>query len=263
MNIKNEIQANTHHNFLSRYRTELLLAVLALALYLPGSNWGMPYANDPLRARGWATDAITPLDSLAQLHDLVHPKPSQFPAYPLMHHFVLAIVYSPYLLFLLATKQMSNPTPTYPFGLSDPVGTLRVLEILGKSISLMMALGTVVVIYRAAKILWGHTAGLLASIFIMLLYPMFYYSRTGNVDVPVLFWISLGLLTFTQIIQHGFTTRRAVWIGIFADGSHYKKNRLHAHQDQDSALPACQVSTAFPISTPHSGHTACSAPFRS
>src|SRR4029453_9560136 len=54
-----------------------------------------------------------------------------------------------------------------------------------------------------------------AAIFAMVSFPMFYYSRTGNVDVPVLFFTALALAMFARIIKRGFTVSRAVWLGTF------------------------------------------------
>ena len=50
----------------------------------------------------------------------------------------------------------------------------------------------------------------------MLLYPMVYYSRTGNFDVPYMFWATLGLWAYALILRHGFTYRRAVALGACA-----------------------------------------------
>ena len=108
-------------NLLRKFEVELTLAALALALYLPGVDWGLPYATDPARTHGWAYDAITPLDPLSQLKNLTEPIPHEWVAYPLMHHIVLAVVYSPYLLYLLATGRLVPGSAQYPFGLADPV----------------------------------------------------------------------------------------------------------------------------------------------
>lgn len=59
-------------------------------------------------------------------------------------------------------------------------------------------------------------SGIIAGIFIMLLYPMVYYSRTGNIDVPVLFWTSFGILLLAHIVVEGLSTKRAVWLGMCA-----------------------------------------------
>ena len=47
-------------------------------------------------------------------------------------------------------------------------------------------------------------------------YLMFYYSRTGNLDVPAFFWSAIGLAILANVLTNGLTTRRAVWLGVFA-----------------------------------------------
>jgi hypothetical protein len=198
-------------------RTALLLAVIAFLIYLPGIGWGLPYANDPVRTHGWATDSLTPLEPLAQVHGLFAPKSDRYLGYPLMHHFVLLTAYVPYLLYVWLSGGLQSPGGAeFPFGLANPVRALQTLEIIGKVVSMCMAAGIVATAYITAKMLWDRTAGLLAGTFTMLLYPMVYYSRTGNLDVPVLFWTSLGLMAYVRILLLGLTTRRAAFLGVFA-----------------------------------------------
>jgi hypothetical protein len=197
-------------------RTILLLAALAFLLYLPGLGWGLPYANDPLRTHGWATDSLTPLEPLSQVAGLLSHRADRYLGYPLMHDFVLLLAYAPYLVFLWITGGLQHPGADFPFGLADPVGSLQKLEMIGKLVSMIMAAGIVAAAYVCARILWNRSAALLAAVFTMLLYPMSYYSRTGNLDVPALFWSVLGLAVYARTLVSGVTTRRMVWLGIFA-----------------------------------------------
>jgi hypothetical protein len=45
---------------------------------------------------------------------------------------------------------------------------------------------------------------------------MIYYSRTGNFDVPYMFWVALGVWAYVLILRGGFTLRRAVALGACA-----------------------------------------------
>jgi 4-amino-4-deoxy-L-arabinose transferase-like glycosyltransferase len=196
-------------------RLEIALALLALALYVPGIGWGLPYANDALRIRGWATDAITPLGPLTEIHGiLVGYDETAYLGYPLLHYFVLAAVYAPVLAVLWLSGEFARPSAMYPFGFGDAVFALQLLEIVARLVTAGMAAVTVVATYRVGRILWNRPTGLLAALFLMLSYPMFYYSRTGNLDVPVLMWTSLGLVVFAKVLALGLTLRRAVWLGI-------------------------------------------------
>ncbi len=199
----------------TKNRDQWLLFAAAVAVYLPGFGWGLPYATQYDRIHGWATDAVTPLDPLVQFYNLMQGGPYEWIWYPLMHHALLVVVYSPYLLYLFATGQFSNPSAEFPFGLADAYTSLQVLEYLGKAVTLAMAAGTIVIAYRIAHTLWDRATARLAAVLFMLTYPMFYYSKTGNVDVPLLFWTALAILVFIQITYHGFSVRRAVWLGSF------------------------------------------------
>ncbi len=197
-------------------RTEMILGGMALLLYVSGIDWGLPYATNSSRLHGWAYDTITPLDALSQLNDLARETPHEWVPYPLMHHIILAIIYTPYLLYLVVTGELALGQSHYPLGLADPVGALQVLELMGKSVSTVMAVGVVLVVFRIGKLQWGEVTGVIAATLVMLLYPMVYYSRTRNIDVPVLFWTSLGVLLLAHIVVEGLSTTRVVWLGMSA-----------------------------------------------
>jgi hypothetical protein len=191
--------------------------LLALVLYAPMIGWGIPYATAPDRTKTFATDEILPLEGLAEMHNtFVVSKPDRNYGYPWWHYFVVSVAQAPYLAYLMLTGGMQSPTPEFPFGLKDPVGALQMLTLLGRSVSVLMAAGVVIAAYFFAQTLWGHLAGVVTALLTMLNYLMFYYSRTGNLDVPLLFWSSIGLVIFAKILVQGVTMRRAVWLGVFA-----------------------------------------------
>ena len=198
-------------------RTPLALIALALALYLPTIGWGVPRANSPERTKTYATDAILPLEALAEMHNtLIVSKPGRNYGYPWFHYAVVAGVQAPYLGYLLAIGEMAAPTPEYPFGLKDPVGGLCMLVLLGRLVSVLMAAGVVVSTYWFARKLWGHETGLIAALFGLVSYPMIYYSGVGNMDIPVTFWSAVGVAVFAYIIKEGLDVTRGVWLGIMA-----------------------------------------------
>jgi hypothetical protein len=195
-----------------------ILFLIAVAVYLPGFWWGAPYvtAAAPEQIRSWGTDDLTPLGPLADLHNLIEPKPDRNLAYPLMHSFIVAAAYAPYLAFLWLTGGMTSISATYPYGLVDPVGTLKILTYISHLISVFMGAGIVVAAYDTGRTLWNHRTGLIAALLTMVSFPMFYYSRTGNVDIPMQFFLALALAFFARILTGGLTVQRAVWLGIFA-----------------------------------------------
>jgi hypothetical protein len=146
----------------------------------------------------------------------VSPAPDRNIGYPWFHYVVVSAAQAPYLAALWITGDFSAPRATFPFGLADPVRDLKVLTVIGRLVSVAMAAGIVAASFFFARAFWGQAAGLVAAILTMLSYPMFYYSRTGNLDVPAFFWSAVGLAIFARILTQGLTARRALGLGLFA-----------------------------------------------
>lgn len=196
-------------------RTHLVLLLLALLAYAPGFWWGAPHATGPDRTNAWGVDDEPPLGPLAQAHDILHPKAEQNPnlGYPMLHPFLVLGSFTPYMGYLFATGRVSSPTVAYPHGFRDPVAALRDLTYIAHFLSVLLAVGIVLAAYETGRVLWDEASGRAAAIGAMLMYPMFYYARNSNVDVPVLFFTALGLWAFAVIVRHGLTRRRALAFG--------------------------------------------------
>lgn len=197
--------------------TALGLALMAVTLYAPLIGWGAPRATTPNRIKTFATDEILPLEALAEMRNtFVVSRPDRNYGYPWWHYFTVAVAQAPYLCYLRLTGKLQAPSPDYPFGLQDPVEALRALTLIGRMVSVLMGAGVVVAAYYFGSILLGHLAGVITALLTMLNYLMFYYSRTGNPDVPAFFWSSVGLAIFAKIMIAGLTAGRAAWLGVFA-----------------------------------------------
>ncbi len=202
---------------LRRLRREIALFLGAYLVYLPGIWWGLPFADRRDLVDVWSPDDLAPLKPLTELYNtLVASGSDRFLLYPLFHHFVLVAGYLPYLVWLVLTGRLQDPSPVFPFGFADPVQAFRVLTIISRVISVAMAAAIPVVAYRTALLLWDRRVAALAFVLTLAPYPMFYYSKTANLDVPVLFWTSLGLMAYVRIVVHGVTTRRFACLGAFA-----------------------------------------------
>ena len=70
--------------------------------------------------------------------------------------------------------------------------------------------------YHVARLTWNERAGRFAAILVALMYPMSFYARTGNLDVPVLGLSALGLAAYAAIARHGINRQRALALGLFA-----------------------------------------------
>lgn len=192
-----------------------LLFAVAVAAYLPGFWWGAPTATGPDRVRAWGVDDEAPLGMLGHIQAILsrRPETNTNPGYPMMESFMVGAASAPYLLYLRLTGGMHTPTPTYPFGLADPAASLRILSLLAHLVSVILGAGIVVAAFEAARILWGEQEGLWAAMFTLLMYPMYYYSRTANVDVPALFFIAWAFVAFARVIADGLSVKRAAVLG--------------------------------------------------
>jgi hypothetical protein len=197
--------------------TVVALWLAAVAWYAPLVGWGLPHATSPTRVKTAATDEILPLEALAEMRStFLSPAADRNLGYPWWHYFVAAAAQAPYLAVLKITGGLSEPAPAYPFGLKDPVRSLKVLTVLGRLVSVVMGAGIVVAAFFFSRALWGHAAGVIAAILTMVTYPMVYYSRTGNLDVPAFFWSAVGFAVLAHVLSSGLTVRRGVWLGLFA-----------------------------------------------
>lgn len=198
-------------------RIPALLAILALMLYLPGFWWGAPTATGPGRIHGWAVDDETPLGPLAQVNNILHPQEIQNLGYPLMHSFMVVGAYAPYLGWLRLSGAWAGPQGgEYPYGFQDPIAALRGLSRIGHFVSVLLGVVVVLGAWWAAAAMWGASAGLFAALVTMTTYPMFYYSRTGNVDVPMMAFTAIALAAYAAAIRRPPSARIAILLGAAA-----------------------------------------------
>ena len=196
-------------------RTRLVVLLLALLSYTPGFWWGAPYATAADRTNAWGVDDEPPLGPLAQADDMLHPKPTQNPnlGYPMLHPYLVLGVFTPYMGYLFATRQVQHPTVAFPHGFRDPVGALAMLTYLAHFLSVLLGVGVVLCAFETGRLLWDEASGVVGAVGALLVYPMFYYSRNSNVDVPVLFFTAAALLAFCHITTFGLTRRRVLAFG--------------------------------------------------
>ncbi len=196
-------------------RGHFYVGLLAFLLYLPAFWWGAPHATAADRVSAWGVDDAMPLVPLAEVHNVFYPKPDRNLGYPLLHPFLVSVFYAPYLGFLWLTGQFAHPSGAFPYGFANPAQSLFILTLIARMVSVLLGAGVAIAAYDAALALWDRRTALLAALFAMLSFPMFYYSRTGNPDVPVLFFTAAALAAFARILAGGFTVRRSVALGAF------------------------------------------------
>lgn len=202
---------------LLRARRALLLGAAALLAYTPGFWWGAPYATAADRTNAWGVDDEPPLGPLAQAHDIIAPKKEMNPnlGYPMLHPFIVLGTFAPYVAYLKVSGGLGTPTVAYPHGFSHPADALRNLTWIAHFLSVLFGVGIVLCAYGIGRTFWDESAATIGAMVAMLVYPMFYYARNSNVDVPVLFFTAAGLWATAVVIMRGLTRGRAIWLGVF------------------------------------------------
>ena len=149
-----------------------LVLLLALALFAYGISWGLP------SSRGWAGDEILPQ---AVRHAVAkgfaggwHTK------YPPVHYVLLALVQTP-----LRGLRASHET----------------LMLAGRWLSVVMALGTVWLIYRTGREIYGRRGAVFAALVTALVPPFVYFAKTANVDGPFLLWVAASFLFYVRLLD--------------------------------------------------------------
>ena len=97
------------------------------------------------------------------------------------------------------------------------IGQWANMYLIGRSLTVLMGVGTVWVVYALGTRLWGRRAGLLAALVLAVMPLHAQHSHWMTVDVPATFWVTLSLLWTTRLVQgDGRASRAAVWAGVFA-----------------------------------------------
>jgi len=178
-----------------------LTAGLALILALTALDWGLP------NHIGWDVDSIAPHGPIALgLGDV----DALDPIYPLFHHALSAAAYWPLLRAEAATgawqPEVYRANPLR--GFDDPFGTLSTLILVSRLLTALMAVGCVLLVHSLARERLQSAGGArLVAALCATGHAFAYYSHTGNLDVPYLFW-SLAALRTIVALDAGAPSRR-------------------------------------------------------
>jgi 4-amino-4-deoxy-L-arabinose transferase-like glycosyltransferase len=159
----------------------LILLSFAIAVY--GINWGLP------DWKAWAADELIP-EKVLEAIDKQFAN-GWYYKYPPVQYYLLAILYSP----LLMLKQLG-------WIKFDDLKTYTLLFYLGRSLSVVMGVGTILLIARLGEQVFDRRTGWLAAMG-MTLTPLYvYYAKITNLDIPVLFWTIAFLICYIEILKH-------------------------------------------------------------
>lgn len=170
-----------------------LLAIVALLV--PGLTWGWPGGR-------WAADEVGATRVLAGLE--VGWSGGWHELYPPLHYYVLGLLASPVAAIASASGMGWYELPV-----------LAIVDLQARVVSLAMGLGALVVLATVAARVAGRNVGWPAAALAATFLPFVYYAKTGNVDVPYLFWFVLSL-AFLEAALAGGKTRDVVGVAVTA-----------------------------------------------
>jgi hypothetical protein len=154
----------------------------SLALNVAGLWWGLPGS--------WVAIELKPpyiFDALQR-----HFSNGWYDAYPPLHFYLLAAVWSPLLLLSWLDRLSFDGTAAY-----------TTLVVISRLLSVAMAAGIVAATCVSGTIAFGRRAGLIAAAIAALTTPLLYYAKTANVDVPYLFWWAVSLVFYLRLLESG------------------------------------------------------------
>jgi len=182
--------------------------LLAFGLLIWGLDWGLTDSS-------WAADELRP----DWVRDVLHQGfgSGWYDKYPWLHYAVLAV---PVSAFDLADRMGILPAGS----VASWAGQLALM----RTVSVLMALGTLVGAYLCGVELIGPRRAVLGPL-VLLLTPLFvYYGKMANLDMPALCWFAWAMVAFLRIQRDG-RLRDYVWLGIAAAGSVATKDQAYAN----------------------------------
>lgn len=188
-------------SIIAGYRMVVFALAVASVCFFIAFNWGVPFAVSEDTTSTWAVDTIAPVQPLNEAFHRFSRAGTDPVVYPLFHYMVLAASAVPLVAYELATGGMREPASTFPFGLSHPREFFKRLTLIARLVSLVMALGIVVLTYAMGRELFGERAAWCAALSVALLPPLAYYAKTSNLDVPYLFWTMLALYQYLRMVR--------------------------------------------------------------
>ncbi len=161
----------------------LTVVLLAGAIAIPGIQWGLP---DRL---GWAADELVP-EKVLEAIDLGFANGWHY-KYPPFQYYLLSIFYMPLLALAKLGFIDRNSDSTY-----------TLLFLLGRFLSVLMGMGTIVLIYQLGKEIFNIKTGIFAALIFTLTPVYVYYAKITNLDIPMLFWLVGFLIFYGRILRH-------------------------------------------------------------
>jgi hypothetical protein len=145
----------------------------------------------------------------------------EFHKYGPMPNFILAAPFGVTLGYWYLTGQISHPKDSFPYGLHDPMRQLGTLIFEGRVTMVLLGLIAFYVLAREiAQMTKRHIAVFLAMIFCIAGNAVVVWKLpVPEVDSPMLAFLALSLAVYLRILRRGITTKRLLWMFVFAVAS--------------------------------------------
>jgi hypothetical protein len=184
-----------------------VLALISLALYVPGLRWGLPAMTS------WSQDTIAGIRTLGA----VAGWPDQWQGrYPPLHYLIVRAVYEPTLQWWQYTDAARYDAHTGALLFAPPhQEKIGLLMLIARVVSALMAFGAGVGIWAAARVLTKNNwAALLAGVILLCGAAWTYFAHLGNVDVPSIFWFTWSVYFFARAFESP-APKNALLLGLF------------------------------------------------
>jgi hypothetical protein len=174
-------------------RVAVLASIVVFAAF--GFAWGLPASES------WADDAISPrrcgLGAIVETY-----WPGHFHHYPPLHMAILTVVSLPWMALAILRAKLAG-LPLAPDAL-EPVliepQTMTPIEVSSRLVSLAMLCGIAWNVMRLFERTAGRRVAVGAGAIVAVNSALLYYGRTGNLEVPYLFWSVWALVEVDRVL---------------------------------------------------------------
>ena len=187
-------------------QTLAAIAFGSLVLNVLGIWWGVPSV--------WMGDEITSKAVLTGLSQ--HFSRGWFDRYPPLQFYVLSAVFSPWLI----------SRSLHWIHVSDLTQDVALL-ILGRLVSVVAGLGTVIGVFLCGEEAFGKRVGLFAAGMVALLSIFIFYAKSANPEVPYVWWFTASLVFYLRFIRT-LALRDVIWCAACATLAVCTKDQAYA-----------------------------------
>lgn len=169
----------------------MVLALVALGLYVPGLGWGLPGVHS------WSQDTVAGLRTAAALVEA----PEHFHGrYPPLHYWINHTLYKPFYAHWDHAGELGDD---HRSGLRIPAPPLDrkvgALILTSRCLGVVMAFLAGLGVWASARVFTDdETVSLLSAIVLMIGAEFTYFAHLGNVDIPSMCWFAWSVYFYAR-----------------------------------------------------------------